>query len=163
MMSSPCSPGSTWVKIPLTNSELVKALLLSDDHLKVTPDKSLPEMERRIIHGRELEQIRLKKREIAGEWDQMEQALQQDAFWYFLHDGKKTYATRIEWLLDAHAKNLNAGFAPERRIPAEHEPFFTFLVFQEVLRQAKDAKQETKDIIQTIWYNVKQLFMTFQE
>lgn len=150
-------------KIPLTNSELVKALLLSDDHLKVTPDKSLPEMERRIIHGRELEQIRLKKREIAGEWDQMEQALQQDAFWYFLHDGKKTYATRIEWLLDAHAKNLNAGFAPERRIPTEHEPFFTFLVFQEVLRQAKDAKQETKDIIQTIWYNVKQLFMTFQE
>lgn len=150
-------------KIPLTNSELVKALLLSDDHLKATPDKSLPEMERRIIHGRELEQIRLKKREIAGEWDQMEQALQQDAFWYFLHDGKKTYATRIEWLLDAHAKNLNAGFTPERRIPTEHEPFFTFLVFQEVLRQAKDAKQETKDIIQTIWSNVKQLFMTFQE
>ena len=150
-------------KISLTNSELVKALLLSDSHLKVTPDKSLPETERRIIQEREIEQIRLKKREIAGEWDQMEHEFQQDEFWYFLHNERKAYATRIDWLLDAHAQRLNASFDIEHRVVSENEPFFTFLVFQEALRQAKEAKQDTRDIIQTIWSDVKQLFMTFQE
>ena len=54
-------------KIPLTNDELIRALFLK------CPD------------AKESEAVAL-QRKIAHEWDQLEKALQADAFWYFLNN-----------------------------------------------------------------------------
>ena len=67
-------------KIPLTNAELVKGLLIS-----------------RTPAGKEEE-----RRNIASEWDRMENQLQDDDLWYFLTDRKsrQQYLTRIDLILD---------------------------------------------------------------
>jgi Protein of unknown function DUF262 len=66
-------------KIPLTNSELVRALFLRS--------KNFP-------HAAGLQQLK-----IAQEWDSIEKALQNDDFWYFLTDDTSRL-NRIELIFD---------------------------------------------------------------
>lgn len=69
-------------KIPLTNAELVKGLLLSDDGFDAN-----------------------EKRAVANEWDRMEHRLQDDALWCFLtNDIEGEYQTRIDLILDIWLK-----------------------------------------------------------
>ena len=64
-------------KIGLTNSELIKALILSQSNFD----------ER-------------KQTEIANEWNEIEQSLQNEEFWYFIHDKDYNKPTRIDFLFD---------------------------------------------------------------
>ncbi len=67
-------------KIPLTNAELIKALFLNSKNFN---DKE-----------KDIKQI-----EISKEWDEMEYALQDNEFWYFLTKDKN-YSTRIELIFE---------------------------------------------------------------
>jgi len=69
-------------KIPLTNAELVKALLLQDG-----------------IYG-DGELAELQKIEIAQKWDQIENSLHDDDFWWFISNESYHGSTRIEYLLN---------------------------------------------------------------
>ncbi|MFC4738973.1 DUF262 domain-containing protein [Flavobacterium ponti] len=69
-------------KIPLTNSELIKALFLNSSNFI---DKN--------------EKLRLRQLEIASEWDNIEQTLQKDKIWYFLTENKKS-TNRIEFIFE---------------------------------------------------------------
>lgn len=68
-------------KIPLTNAELIKALILSK-----TPEKQ--------------------KFELANEWDQIERSLREDKLWYFIQP-LKAYTNRIEFLFDLYTENVS--------------------------------------------------------
>lgn len=68
-------------KIPLTNSELIRALFLQAKNFGVD--------------SKDLQQIR-----IAQEWDLIEKSLQASDFWYFIHSGENTPANRIEYLFE---------------------------------------------------------------
>ena len=68
-------------KIPLTNSELIKALFL----------------QKRNFDDRTAE---LRQLEIAKEWDGIEYSLQNDDFWWFLNKEKNDISARIEFLFD---------------------------------------------------------------
>ncbi len=70
-------------KIPLTNAELIKALFLNSKNFK--------------DNEKNIKQI-----EISKEWDEMEYALQNDEFWYFLTRNKR-YSTRIELIFEIFA------------------------------------------------------------
>lgn len=70
-------------KIPLTNAELIKALILSN-----TPKNQ--------------------RFELASEWDQIERKLRQDRLWYFIQPSK-IYTNRIEFLLDIYTKNVTSS------------------------------------------------------
>lgn len=70
-------------KIPLTNSELIKALFLNSANF----DKN------------KIDKLRLKQLEIATEWDIIEHSLQNNRFWYFLTE-KKNSTNRIEFIFD---------------------------------------------------------------
>jgi uncharacterized protein with ParB-like and HNH nuclease domain len=70
-------------KIPLTNSELIKALFLNSSNF----DKN------------KSDKIRLKQLEISTEWDNIEHSLQNNRFWYFLN-GKNVATNRIEFIFD---------------------------------------------------------------
>ena len=67
-------------KIPLTNSELIKALFLRKSNFK--------------------ENSTLKQLQIASEWDRIENLLQENSFWYFIYNGQKKYDNRIEFIFD---------------------------------------------------------------
>lgn len=70
-------------KIPLTNAELIKALLLQKGNFSE-------------------EKATLKQIQIASEWDIIERTLQDDAFWYFIYNPEKSpkYDNRIEYIFD---------------------------------------------------------------
>ena len=72
-------------KIPLTNSELIKALFLMRKNFSQ-------------------EKATLKQIQIATEWDFIERTLQNNDFWYFIYnpesDNAKDYETRIEYIFD---------------------------------------------------------------
>lgn len=69
-------------KIPLTNSELIKALFLNSSNFEKNDNK-----------------LRLRQLEISTEWDFIEQSFQNDKFWYFLNENKST-TNRIEFIFD---------------------------------------------------------------
>ncbi len=73
-------------KIPLTNSELIKALFL----------------QKRNFENKEVAELR--QIEIANEWDRIEYSLQNDDFWWFLNKNKNDIPARIEFLLDIICK-----------------------------------------------------------
>lgn len=91
-------------KIPLTNSELIKALFLSSSGFEHETKEDAQRM-----------QI-----EISLLWDEMEQKLSDEDFWAFISNEKQSsYPNKIELLF-----NMIAG-----RIQNEIDPLFTFLYF----------------------------------
>ncbi|MFE8423385.1 DUF262 domain-containing protein [Tenacibaculum sp. ZH5_bin.1] len=89
-------------KIPLTNSELIKALFLNSSNFKENDER-----------------LKLRQLEIATEWDFIEQSLQRDKFWYFLTGNKKS-VNRIEFIFDL----MND-------LPDENDKYSTFRFFNE--------------------------------
>ena len=88
--------------------------------------------------------ISLKQMQIGSEWDMIENTLQQDAFWYFIYDGKKDYPTRIEYIFDL-MKGKND----------DHEDYHTFHEFNKQFEEVKD--------IDKIWLEIKHFFQTFKD
>ncbi len=119
-------------KIPLTNAELIKALFLSKDNFQA--DSS----------------IQLKQYEIAGEWDRIEYALQDNEFWFFLNNTSPASASRIEFLFDMIAGKKE-----------KDDELHTFLYFNDLFNGVQGELKEKK--IKEEWSIVKEYFLTFEE
>ena len=121
-------------KIPLTNAELVKALLLRRDNFGTGTDAML------------------RQSHIATEWDAMEKALRNDAFWYFLYrsDHPFAYENRIEFVFDLMSeKGRDAEF------------YHTFNFFSDELK--KKSEQREDGAAEAIWQDVKDVFLRLSE
>lgn len=77
-------------KIPLTNSELIKALFLNSSNFNEQDNK-----------------LKLRQLEIANEWDRIENSLQDNRFWYFLNK-ERGFTNRIEFIFDLMNKDPNS-------------------------------------------------------
>jgi uncharacterized protein with ParB-like and HNH nuclease domain len=124
-------------KIPLTNSELIKALFLNSSNFL----------------GSSREQLRLKQLEIATEWDIIEHELQDDRFWYFL-TGKNTQTNRIEFIFNLINEEKD-----------ENDPYATFRYFSKLFRNSNQETIEVnwkiiKGYYQRFseWYNKRQWY-----
>ncbi len=113
-------------KIPLTDAELVKALFLNDKNFS----------------GLDSE---LKKINLSTEWNQIEQSLQNDAFWYFLNRSHNplSYTSRIEFIFDI--MSLRSG---------KSKKYHTFHYFQKRLQEGS---------VEEIWMEVKQTYQLLKE
>lgn len=126
-------------KIPLTNSELIKALFLSESSFK----------------GDSEEDVIRKKIEISQIWDEIEHNLNDEDFWSFVTNEKqKDYSTKIELLFDMIS----------RKSQKEIDPYFTFLHF---FRESTNSNQSLWDLWLKIeqyyltlrqWYKDKNLY-----
>lgn len=126
-------------KIPLTDAELIKALLLNSKNF--SPDES---------HRR--------RTELSYLWDKTEQALHRDSLWYFLNDlnelnERKKSGTRIDMIFDLLAKEYNSLF--ELNI-SKNEPHFSFVVLNSVLN-GKNSFGIKKSAAK-IWQDTEQIF-----
>ena len=92
-------------KIPLTNSELIKALFLSKQ-ASIIPS----------VVGQ------LRQLEIANEWDSIENDLRKQDFWLFLQDVDSQYENHIELIFSIVAGETSST-----------DPYFTFQYFNEKL------------------------------
>ncbi len=116
-------------KIPLTNDELIRALFLRRAAAKDKDEE----------HGLALR--------IAHEWDQMEKALQDDSFWYFLSNEQAPGHNRIGLIFELVASDgLNDLL--------KQDAYGVFHVFNE-RREDQEVEQE--------WLAVKQTFMALEE
>jgi hypothetical protein len=118
-------------KIPLTNDELIRALFLR----------------RTGSDGKEATSVQLR---IAYEWDQLEKALQSDAFWYFLSNQPGKEQNRIGFLFDlvARSQSMPQG--------AENDPYGIFYTFNERLK-APGVTPESE------WKKIKQTYLMLEE
>lgn len=132
-------------KIPLTNSELIKALLLNSSNFKSENPNHL----------------RLKQQEIASEWDNIEYTLQNDEFWLFLHSPNYDKPTRIDFIFDLIVKKDSLGLKNYKDINYKDiigtDNYRTFRYFNLFLSEKSEEK------ITQCWSKVKKYFQTFQE
>lgn len=129
-------------KIPLTNAELVKALLLEGFEQK--------------------EQF-----EIASEWDQIEYSLQNDDLWLFINKEKKEQPTRIEFIFELISENYLKQQSDEfkKSLNKSIDTFYIFHIINHLLhndsREKDEKKQET--IYTYLWKQVKTYYRILNE
>lgn len=115
-------------KISLTNSELIKALFLNSSN----------------FNSEQNEHMKLRQMEIANEWDGIENALQNDKFWYFL-SGQKVADNRIEYIFNL----MNEGESSDN--------YATFRYFSGKMRI------KTEESMKQNWEDVQFRYQRFSE
>jgi uncharacterized protein with ParB-like and HNH nuclease domain len=137
-------------KIPLTDAELTKALLLQYDKY---PQR---EKEKKIIE--------LKLFNIATEWDYIETTLQDEAFWGFLNDNSNEKSSHIEFIFDLLANKINAE---KKYFETKPKKYATFLIFskylQDLIDDEVDENESRINAIKKIWGEVFEYFEYFRE
>ncbi|NRT16962.1 uncharacterized protein with ParB-like and HNH nuclease domain [Flavobacterium sp. 28A] len=118
-------------KIPLTNSELIKALFLSSKENNLTNEV---------------------KNQIALEWDFIEKELQNDELWYFISSGKENKFTRIDFLLDIIA---NKHFEDKKQ-----DKLYSFHFFAKKEINLNDEWQKITELFYCLqdWFNDLELY-----
>lgn len=123
-------------KIPLTSSELIKALFILEVQNK---------------HSKEI--AKLKATELATEWDQIETKLHDDLFWFFICDNKQynNAATRIDFIIDLVNK----------RNPKKHDSLYSYRLYENKFKEQEDL--DWKAIKKTFnklleWYDNKKVY-----
>jgi hypothetical protein len=118
-------------KIPLTNDELIRALFL-----------------RQI--GSDEDEAKNAQLRIAYEWDQLEKALQSDAFWYFLSNEPGGAQNRISFLFDlvARADGLPPGVGGDA--------YGIFYAFNERFKTTGTTPENE-------WRRIKQTYLMLEE
>lgn len=125
-------------KIALTNAELIKALFLN----KVGTEK-----------GSERE---IQQRLIAEEFDQMERAIRQDDFWYFVAGNQEKPSSCINLLFDLMLESDSTGNGKY----SKEETFRTFFYFNEKLKEKSDLWNEVQKVFHILegWFSDFELY-----
>ena len=122
-------------KIPLTNAELIKALFF--------------------INREQTEKEREKyQQKIAYEWDNIENSLQSNNFWFFLNKQHTTKPTKIEFIFDLIADKYKQQVSVE--INKSIDNYYTFYIFNYLINENIKTKDE-------LWDEIKTYFRTFEE
>lgn len=149
-------------KIKLTNSELIKALMLNRTNFKDNVSRH----------------IQLRQQEIASEWDKIEYTLQNDEFWMFLNEKGYRKPTRIDFIFDLICNDKNNGLLvfqteEEKTKVIGDDDYRTFRYFYEYFHRSEKTNQNMAESldksnvketpIEKCWNVVKKYFQTFQE
>lgn len=142
-------------KIPLTDAELIKALMLQAD--------LYPSSEERFIKQRLFE--------ISTEWDDIESKLQDEKMWLFLNDIAYEPTSKIEFIFKILADKWNTDqILIQYEIDEGKPKHYEFLVFEKYLsnkrKEFSEVENYKKDIlkpINEIWKEIKDMFSIFYE
>ena len=125
-------------KIPLTNSELIKALFLNSSNF--AKDKNE-------------EEIQLRQLEISLLWDIIEQELSDDEFWYFINGKENNVRPRIEYIFDVIAKKPHNADDKE----------FTFRHFQTKFDDNELKTTNKIEFVKHEWETILNTYLIFKE
>lgn len=126
-------------KIPLTSAELVKALFLNSSNFAGSGDS---------------EAIRLRQLEISTQWDMMEEALADDAFWAFINGRENKKRPRIGYVLDILAN---------KRGDKADDAYFTYRYFQGLFDDNGRDGYDKLAFVNRQWEQVHGTFLALRE
>lgn len=133
-------------KIGLTNSELIKALILSQSNFD--------------------EKFVVRQNEIANEWNDIEQSLQNDEFWYFINEKDYNKPTRIDFLFDVLCELDIENVGKDEKKSYENkigtDKYRTFRHYYILLKEKKN-NSEKKEEYEVQWNRVRSLFEVLTE
>ena len=127
-------------KIPLTNSELIKALLLRSGNF-----------------ASNTELVRIRQLEISSEWDRIEYALQNEDMWFFLTNKEINLVSdsRIDYIFQLMAKDKSLIYNKEN----VEDDLLPFHVFNNWFSESNDPSTA----LEQIWKEIKDYYLTFEE
>jgi len=128
-------------KIPLTSAELIKAILLNRFNFE---------------NENNYERTRLFQQELAAQWDQMENMLQNDEFWLFFHDDSETSETRIDYIFEIICDQRVLG-EPTEDIGSDQS--YVFRYFYDYFHRNKYNRKT----LQNTWNEVRNIYDTLVE
>lgn len=126
-------------KIPLTSAELVKALFLNSSNFAGSGDS---------------EAIRLRQLEISSQWDMMEEALADDAFWAFINGRDNKMRPRIGYILDIMAGKTDGK---------GDDDYFTYRHFQRRFDDNERSGDDKRAFVNQLWREVHDTFLALRE
>lgn len=127
-------------KIPLTNAELIKAMLLNKDNNTGVSTES--------------DQMKL-----ALQWDEIEHSLDNDEFWYFLNNVESAQTpTRIDLIFNLIRENREIFKYAGRTKVGQENKYKTFYYFYDYLDDNKDLASRSE-----IWNTVLRIYYAFSE
>lgn len=137
-------------KIPLTNAELIKALLLKNENSDT---------------------VKAKQENIAVKWDEIESKLLDESFWSFLVNSSEYYSTRIDFIFEVMAHEINDSIL--KNITNENEiyyvekkynpNYFSFYVFNNYMKYLATTGMQVSLIIEDIWDKICEYFRMFTD
>lgn len=127
-------------KISLTNSELIKAMILNRNNFV----------------KQNINEISLRQQEIASEWDTIEYQLQKDEFWLFLNKPGYKEPTRIDYIFNLMCDNNVLDLDTDKLSAIGNDKDRIFRYFYEYFQQ------QNSDVA-ICWKKVKKYFSTFKE
>ncbi|MCT7633038.1 DUF262 domain-containing protein [Aliarcobacter butzleri] len=131
-------------KIPLTNAELIKALLIQG-YCNKDCEKD----------GNNNKQF-----ELASDWDFIEYSLQNDDFWYFINKEKNEKATRIEFIFELIAEQyIKDKEDLKKSLNKSIDRYYEFHIINHYLKE----KNQTPEIYKNLWSEVKNYFRILNE
>ena len=143
-------------KIPLTDSELIKALFLNQSNFASAANPA---------------EIRLQQQEIAAEWDKIENTLQNDEFWLFIHGTEWHKPTRIDFIFDLAFEQDKLGLKIDKTGVQwqnqfghdEHRTFRYFYKYFEDNKKDIAANNQGFNLRDNCWRKIKNYFYIFEE
>lgn len=142
-------------KIPLTNAELIKALLIQG--YSVNKNNEIKKN---------------KQFELASEWDFIEYSLQNDDFWYFINKNKNEKATRIEFIFELIAEkylkeyknNFPNLYEKElEKLNKSIDKYYEFHIINHYVYNDNRYEKEKENIYEKLWDEVKNYFRILNE
>ena len=130
-------------KIPLTNAELIKAMLLQEGNFPSLSDD-----------------VKIKSEDyrtnLARQWDEIERKLQDPFFWDFIYDNNvgMSYETRIEYLFDLLANKEKSN---------SDRYYFTFEFYDSLFQKNKENGDDAIEFVNKEWKRVRELIQTMQD
>lgn len=145
-------------KIPLTKSELVKALFMN-------PDNYIKEGKQ--DYNREA--IKTKQIMIGIKWDEVEQALHDDELWHFFpHYDKWHSQTRFDALIDyfVYCQYTDENDVADEKIPImwESDRFFSYKQLEKWIKKELDNAEDSygkSEIMNNWWQRICDLYDSF--
>lgn len=143
-------------KIPLTDAELIKALLFQSDRYKK-------------VYGDEMKLDNSIKQTIdtmSSEWDLFSCKLQDDKFWYFLNHNDASSSNRLEFIFSLLAEKWNKeknGIRPLVSCADGTPKHYVYLVFQEELNKLKNVYNDYFSAVKDIWKQIKEYMTILDE
>lgn len=124
-------------KIALTNAELIKALLLRKGNFE----------------GDGV----LMQKNIAVEWNNIENTFQDDSFWRFIRPKSDNRETRIDYIFEIIRKKDYLNFNPNDNLVGT-DKYATFRYFYEYVKKREIETKAKREGFVEIWDNVKKVY-----